>query len=801
MRGLVQGVGFRPFVHRLAHSLDLAGWVRNDSAGVTVEVEGAPAAVAAFRDRLPRDAPAIANVVSTEESPIPATGERGFQVVSSFAGREPATLPPPDIGTCAACLAELRDPADRRFGYPFLNCTDCGPRYTILDALPYDRVRTAMAAFPLCRDCRAEYEEIRDRRYHAEPVACPACGPRVWLTDPAGHRIAAPDPIREAARRLAAGEILAIKGLGGFHLACHAAAPAALVRLRARKSRPDKPLAVMARDVEMIRSFASVSAEEEALLRQWRRPIVLLDPLPGPPARSDGDAETGDSPLIDPAVGGSTRRIGAMLPYTPLHHLLLDGSCPVLVMTSGNRADEPIARENDEALADLAGIADFFLLHDRPIRNRADDSVVRRTTHRQILVRRSRGYVPQPVTLPIERPGRMPCVLAVGGDLKSACCLIVRGAAFPGPHVGDLENAQAADFLVESMDTLARLLGARPEIIVHDLHPDYVGTAIAATFAARHGIARLAVQHHHAHGLACLAENGWNAPAIVVALDGTGYGSDGTIWGGEILTVDGPSFRRAACLRPRRLPGGDRAALEPWRMARSVLWDSGSDERMRPNRIEGFGPEGELSARAELPPPDGIDPGVVAGVDALLQSPACPWTSSAGRLFDAAAAVLGLRNVATFDGQAAMELEELAERSDDPETYPFVVEPPSSPEHPFQVDLGPALRRLWTDRQTPRAVRARRFHRTMVEAVAETCGRVRARTGLDTVALSGGVFQNALILEGLAAALTARGFRVFTHEQVPANDGGLALGQAWYGVLAADNLDSDPGDRTAPSRA
>jgi hydrogenase maturation protein HypF len=815
-------------VHRLAQRHGITGWVRNGATGVTIEAEGSPGAVAAFHSDLPRTAPPIAVITGIEESPLPPNGDLDFRVIPSTAGEAPATLAPPDVATCAACLAELRDPADRRHRYPFLNCTDCGPRYTILDALPYDRVRTAMRSFTLCHDCQAEYEEIRNRRYHAEPIACPACGPHAWLTDPAGRSIAIDDPIGEAARRLAAGEIVAVKGLGGFHLACHPGDPAALARLRARKSRPDKPLAVMARDLAVIGSFAIVSEEETALLLQWRRPIVLLEPRPamsaapasenrGDPGdergpdrsgRPVGESEAGGgrdprrSLYIDPAVGGSARRIGAMLPYTPLHHLLLDGPCPVLVMTSGNHADEPIARDNDEALALLGGIADSFLLHDRPILNRADDSVVRVAGRRQILLRRSRGFAPQPVPLPSVAGGPAPCVIAVGGDLKGACCLIVRGEAFPGPHVGDLAHPKAAAFLVESMETLIRLLGARPEIVVHDLHPDYAGTAIATEFATRHGLRRLAVQHHQAHGLACLAENGRAEPAIVVALDGTGYGLDGTIWGGEVLVVDGPRFTRAACLRPRPLPGGDRAALEPWRMAFSVLREdpSGETTRQEPDGVE-CGNEADADpaqrgsvacARSEematgisrYPFPEGINPTLVAGVDALLRSPACPRTSSAGRLFDAAAAILGLRHIASFDGQAAMELEELAVQSADREIYPFTIEPGAAAGFPAQIDLGPTLRALWSDGHVPAADRARRFHTTLIEAVALTCSHVRDATAIDTVALSGGVFQNAIVLEGLAAALEARGFRVLVHERVPANDGGLALGQAWFGVLA-----------------
>ena len=796
VRGLVQGVGFRPFVHRLAERHGIAGWVQNGPNGVTIEAEGPSSSVTAFHTDIPRLAPRLAVIIGLEESAILPTGDHGFRVISSASGGEPTTLPPPDMATCVACLHELGDPADRRHRYPFLNCTDCGPRYTILEGLPYDRIRTGMRSFTLCPDCRAEYEEIRDRRYHAEPIACPACGPCAWLADPAGCVIVAEDPVAEATRRLAAGEIVAVKGLGGFHLACSALDAAAVARLRARKCRPDKPFAVMARDLAVIASFARVSEEESELLLEWRRPIVLLDQNSSDRQPMTGrDCEYQPPFRIVPAVGGSARKIGAMLPYTPLHHLLLAGSCPALVMTSGNRTDEPIARDNEEALVSLSGVADCFLLHNRPILNRADDSVVRMAGRRQVLLRRSRGFVPQPVPLPVSLPhiasGTAPCVIAVGGDLKGACCLIVRGEAFPGPHVGDLAHPKAAAFLVESMETLLRLLGARPGIVVHDLHPDYTGTAIAAAFAGRRGLRRLAVQHHHAHGLACLAENGWGEPAIVVALDGTGYGSDGTIWGGEILVVDGPRFVRAACLRPRPLPGGDRAVLEPWRMALSVLREDArgalpqrGEPRSMPGHVALADREASgLAGRSFL---QGLDPQLVAGVHTLLQSPGCPRTSSAGRLFDAAAAILGLRSVASYDGQAAMELEELAALSEDRKAYPFTIEPASSSQSPAGIDLGPALRALSTDTHVASADRARRFHTTLVAAMAEACTRVRQETSIETVALSGGVFQNAIVLDGLVVALETLGFRVLTHRRVPPNDGGLALGQAWYGVLVGN---------------
>jgi hydrogenase maturation protein HypF len=771
VRGLVQGVGFRPFVHRLAQDHGLAGWVRNGPEGVTIEIEGPPAALARFLADLPGRAPALSSITAIEATAIPVAGEAVFRVTHSEETGTPSTLPPPDLATCAACLAEVHDPLDRRFGYPFLNCTDCGPRYTILAGLPYDRERTAMRGFPLCAACRAEYDDFTDRRYHAEPIACPECGPQAWLLDPRGERIDAADGIAEAARRLAGGAIVAVKGLGGFHLACSPLDADAVARLRERKGRQEKPLAVMARDLATATSFARIGPPEEALLVHWSRPIVLLDPRETP-GRHDL--------RIAPGVSGPTRKIGVMLAYTPLHRLLLDHPLPCLVMTSGNRSDEPIARDNDEALARLGGIADAFLVHDRPVLNRVDDSVVRPAGSRRILIRRSRGFVPQPIALPPLAGRPAPCVLAVGGDLKAACCLVVRGEAFPGPHVGDLEHPQAAAFLLESMETMVRLLGATPEAIVHDLHPDYVGTALATEFAARHGLRHLAVQHHHAHGLACLAENRWSGPAIVVALDGTGYGTDGTTWGGEVLVVDGTSATRVAGLRSRPLPGGDRAALEPWRMALSVL------EGGTPGAPAETSPDPTAARTASGSPRylEGVDPVLLDGARRMLRSPTCPRTSSAGRLFDAATAILGVRRVANFDGQAAMELEELASASADRAAYPHLTSGT-----PLEIDLGPALAAMHAETGVAITDRARRFHTTMVAALEETCLRVRAATGIETVALSGGVFQNAIILEELASALAARGIRVLTHDRVPPNDGGLALGQAWYGLLAcADRL-------------
>ncbi len=749
VHGVVQGVGFRPFVYRLAVRHGLAGWVRNDGAGVQAEVEGPAAAVAAFRAALRREAPARSTIRSLRTRRRRATGERDFRILPSDAGSQVEAAPiPPDIATCDACLAELRDPGDRRHRYPFLNCTDCGPRYTIVRGLPYDRPRTTMAPFPLCEACAAEYGDPADRRFHAQPTACAACGPRLTLW--AGDRAVPGDPLSGTIRRLEAGAIAAVKGLGGYHLACDATAAAPVAALRARKQRPDKPFAVMARDLPALHRLARVTRTEAALLQGWRRPIVLLE------ARPDGP--------LDPGVGGSSRWIGAMLPYTPLHHLLLEGRYPALVMTSGNRRDEPIVIDDGRARRELGGVADVILIHDRAIEARADDSVARVVAGRTLPVRRSRGWVPAPIALP--RGG--PPVLAVGGDLKNTCAITRGDAAFLGAHVGDLEHPAAMDAHGEAVDHLRRLLGVELALVVHDLHPDYHGTR----WARQQGLPTLAVQHHHAHGLACLAEHGHDGPALALALDGTGYGTDGHVWGGELLAVDVLRFERLAHLRERSMPGADRAAREPWRMALSVLHDAC----------------GELDGLDDLPPLRGAPPAVSEGVRRLLaRGDAGPRTSSAGRLFDAAAALLGLCQVTSFEGQAGMALEQAAARARGTRPLPYHVGDPGRGA-PRIVDLDPAFRALVDGVRagTPRRRLARAFHQTLAAALVEVAADAAERTALHTVALTGGVLLNGVLARMLRKGLRKRGLRVLMHHRVPPSDGGLALGQAWAGVLAGE---------------
>ncbi len=753
VQGTVQGVGFRPFVFRLAARYALAGTVLNDPHGVHIEVEGPPAATAAFAEALLAEAPPLSDIRSVARVAIAPTGARAFVILPSPPGRNDAVLVPPDVATCAACLAELADPHDRRHRYPFTNCTDCGPRYTIIRAVPYDRPQTTMAGFPLCPRCRAEYEDPLCRRFHAQPNACPDCGPHVWLCDPQGGSIAAADPIAALHERLAAGQIAAIQGLGGFQLACDAHHAAAVATLRRRKGRPAKPFAVMARDVAAVEAFASPSAAERAWLTDRRRPIVLLPARPGH--------------ALAPGVSGAATSIGTMLPYTPLHELLMAGPLPVLVMTSGNRSDEPIHFEHAPALEALAGVADVFLLHNRPIYQRADDSVMRLCGEAPVLLRRARGFVPAPVALPAAGPAP---VFAVGADLKNTCAVTRGDLAILGPHVGDLAQPAAEAFLAATRGHLQALFGVEPRLVVHDQHPDYVSTRFAESIAA---VPRLAVQHHHAHALACLAENGHAGPALALCLDGAGYGPDGTVWGGELLRVDGLAYERAAHVAPWPLPGGDRAAREPWRMAAVAL-------------CAAFGPEDAPRHFAALPPGAAVAPALAAGVFSLIGAPAAvPHTTSAGRLFDAAAALLGLCQRMSFEGEAAMQLEALAATAPPAAPYPHALRRPAAPNAPSVLDFAPAFRRLVLDRGAgaPAAVAARAFHDTVVAAFADATRAVAAATGLDTVALSGGVFQNVLVLGGLTGALTAAGLRVLTHRQVPPNDGGLSLGQAWAGVL------------------
>lgn len=747
VNGIVQGVGFRPFVFNLAESLGLSGFVTNTSSGVVIEIQGAAADLDLFSLRLCDEAPPLARIVSATSEDLAPGPESGFAIRASIDVPGTDTFVPPDVATCADCLREIRDPGDRRHGYPFTNCTNCGPRWTIIERIPYDRPFTSMAPFAMCSDCTREYVDPGDRRFHAQPNACPACGPQLWLEDEGGR--VSGEPLQEAAVLLAAGRILAVKGLGGVHLAVRADDEAAVVRLRERKRREAKPLAVMTRNLETGRRLAQVSPAEEAALISHAAPIVLLERRPGAP--------------VAPAVAAGHRRLGVMLPYTPLHHLLLDAlaehGIDTLVMTSGNAGSEPICLDNDHARKLLHGIADAWLLHDRGIVRRADDSVlmVMPGEDRPVMFRRSRGYAPVPVLLGDDhRDG--PEILAVGPHLKNTICVLKGSRAFLSPHVGDLENRQTHAFFTETVTTLTGLLECDPRVIAHDMHPDYFSTHWARELAE---VELVPVQHHHAHLAAVLAENCHAGPAVGLILDGTGYGTDGTIWGGEILVGDAAGFTRAAHLETVPLPGGDAAARQPWRMAASWL-------------LRAFGPDrGRWPALPflERHPTAEILEMITGGIN-------CPLTSSCGRLFDAVAALTGRWDIAQYEAQAAIEFMALTTAAEVAEARPFHFADESLtggvvPAAGLVRECAKAL----ADGFAAEAVSAR-FHRTLIDRLTAATVSAAETAGLHTVALGGGVFQNEIMLAGLTDALAKAGLKVLRPVDLPPGDGAVALGQA-----------------------
>ena len=712
VHGVVQGVGFRPFVYGLARTLGLTGFVLNDGNGVVIEAEGEPPALDELVTRVRAEAPSLARVDSVEIVGVAAAiGAPEFAILPSAATGRSALIPA-DVATCDDCLRELFDPSDRRHRYPFVNCTQCGPRFTIVVRVPYDRPNTTMAGFPLCEDCRREYEDPEDRRFHAEPIACAVCGPRLSL------------PLDEAVRLLQSGAIVAVKGLGGYHLACDAADEEAVARLRARKHREDKPFAVM---TAAPWSLVELSGPAEALLRSRERPIVLLPRRPGAPVAA--------------SVAPGLLELGVMLPYTPLHHLLLAGTGRALVMTSGNRSDEPIAVDDEEARARLGGIADAFLAHDRPIHRRCEDSVVRVA----FAIRRSRGFAPGALPLPV--PAAQPLV-AVGAELKSTFC-VARGAeAFLSPHLGDLDSALAYEAFHADLGLYLAMLDVDPRVIAHDLHPEYLSTKWALARADEQETELVGVQHHHAHAAACLAEHGREGPALALVFDGTGYGPDGTIWGGELLRCDLRSYERVAHLEPVPLPGGEAAIREPWRVAASYLELAG-----RPVPF----PEWDLVRQA-------------LKVNA-------PLSSGLGRLFDAVAALLGLRREVTYEGQAAIELEQLAAGA---RAEPYGCRIEGGVIRGSEL-VGAAHDDLAAGRPPPEIAAA--FHEGVALVAATACAEA-GEAG--TVVLSGGSFQNLRLLASTTARLEALGFEVLSHRLVPPNDGGISYGQA---AVAAARLD------------
>ena len=750
--GIVQGVGFRPYVYRLAIERHLAGQIANTSSGVVIEVEGAAEVVDDFLSSLPAQAPPLALVTEIRVVEIRSTGESDFYILPSDPSASVQTLISPDIATCADCLRELFDPAHRRYRYPFINCTNCGPRFSIVKGIPYDRPQTSMAVFPMCPRCLTEYKDPRDRRFHAQPNACWQCGPQLEFCDSRGQRRSVKDPIAEAVAKLRAGDIVAVKGLGGFHLAVDATNSGTVERLRERKRRIEKPFAVMVSNLETVSHFCMLGAEERELLCLPQRPIVLL------PKRDP-------CPLAD-SVAPFNSELGIFLPYTPIHHLLFkESGLQALVMTSGNLSEEPIAIGNAEAVVRLGDIADWFLLHNREILLRCDDSVLRRTGGRTRQIRRSRGFVPVPVFLKRE----FPPTLAVGGELKNTICLLRGREAFLSQHIGDLENVEAYKFFQEAVDQFQRILEIRPGIVAYDLHPDYFATRWVQK---QQGIQAVGVQHHHAHIASCMAENHLEGRVIGFALDGTGYGTDGHIWGGEVLLADYVDFERAAHLAYVPLPGSAAAIREPWRLAVSHLWAS-------------FGPD-----MLKLPIPffRQIPHAKVLTVLRMMERQVnSPLTSSCGRLFDAVAALINIRHEVNYEAQAAIELEMCRDEAAAGRPYPFGL---GEAGDPLQIDSRPLFRAIVEDLLRGATVGeiSQRFHDGLVKALAAIAQILRKRTSMNTVCLSGGTFQNACLASHLEQQLQSQGFEVYTHSQVPAGDGGISLGQA---VVAAHRAGSE----------
>jgi len=733
----------RPFVWRAARACGVVGSVRNDASGVTVDAFGEPGALDALEARLRAGGPPAAQVRGFSTEPIAALPAREFVIEESEGADERRVSIPPDLTTCPACLREVSDPADRRFRYPFTNCTDCGPRFTIVRDVPYDRAATTMAGFRMCADCAREYRDPADRRFHAEPNACPACGPRVSLLDPAGAPVASADPIAEAGRALAAGRVVAVKGIGGYHLACDATSSDAVATLRARKRRDEKPLAVMVADLEQAARLADLAEPERALLASPERPVVLL-------RRRAGAG-------LAPGIAPDAPTIGLLLPYAPLHHLLLAAAgCP-LVMTSGNLSDEPIAYRDEDALRRLGGIADLFLVHDREIEARADDSVARVVAGRPLVMRRARGFVPRAV--PVARPFPRP-LLACGAHLKNVFCLAARAEATLGPHVGDLENLEVLRSFEESVARLERFLRIRPELLAHDLHPDYLSTRYALERSRREGVPAVAVQHHHAHAVAAMAEHGLEGPVLALTWDGTGLGTDGTAWGGELLLARREGFDRLATFRPIPLPGGDRAVREPWRIALAALDQA----------FDGRAPDAGLPVLDAVRPADRevVRRMVAAGVNT-------PGAHGAGRLFDAVGAIALGRGLSRYEGQVAIALDGAADDGE-PGRYPFSIE---TGDGPWQLDWRPIVRATALDvlGGIPAGAVSMRFHRGLAAAGAELVRMAADRHGRLPVVLTGGVFQNAR-LAGLTLRELAGRFDVYLPGQVPPGDGGIALGQA-----------------------
>jgi hydrogenase maturation protein HypF len=738
--GIVQGVGFRPFIYRLAVLNDLAGFVQNSTEGVMAEVQGRDEAIEAFISQARTQTPPLAEIYEIISQEVPVNGDKTFRIIeSSMTGKSDVHISP-DIATCDECVRELFDPADRRHRYPFINCTNCGPRLTIIKDIPYDRMRTSMSVFPLCEKCGKEYGDPENRRFHAEPNACSVCGPRLMLLDRVGKEISTEDAIAETGRYLKAGSVVAIKGLGGFHLSADAGNDDAVRELRKRKFREEKPLAIMVADLDRAEQLAVLNDEERRLLASPSRPIVLVE------------AKTPSSISSLVAPGMST--LGIMLPYTPLHHLILQGDFTALVMTSANQTDEPICIDNNEAVKRLSGIAEYFLVHNREILVRCDDSVSMVTGGRPYVMRRSRGYAPRPLLL----KDSLPKVLALGPHLKSTICITKGSFAYLSPHIGDLETPLARDFLHETIERMQHIVQCKPDIVACDLHPQYYSTRVASMLNAKDIIR---VQHHHAHVVSCMAENRVTGKVIGVAMDGTGYGEDGHIWGGEFLVADETGFARAGHLKYIALPGGESAIKNPWRIAVSLIRDAYGSEWADVASLLGIVPEGFSCDSMEK----------ILG--AKINSPLC---SSLGRLFDGFSSILGLKQSVSFEGQAATMLESVS-RAGSGDILPYAI---LNDGENLILDSTPLVKAVVEERLSGKdsSQLADAFHKTLEKAFIDVVKKIRERCGIDRVALSGGCFQNRILLEGCAVGFEREGFQVFTHQRVPANDGGVALGQA-----------------------
>ncbi len=741
LRGAVQGVGFRPFVYRLATSLGLTGWVLNSASGVTIEVEGGDSTLAEFGERLRTDLPPMSWISSCDESRVDPAGDSSFEIRHSEGGETEAVVLP-DMATCADCRCEILDENDRRFLYPFTNCTNCGPRFSIITALPYDRPGTTMKEFTMCPDCREEYENPLDRRFHAQPNACPACGPHLELWDGRGTVLATRhEALLKTVHAIHDGQIAAVKGLGGFHLITRAYPDESVKRLRRRKMRPSKPFAVMAEDLESVLAFCRIGEIEKRLITSPEAPIVLLR------RRTDTGGE-----LISHSVAPHNPCLGVMLPYTPLHILLMEELGIPVVATSGNLSDEPICTDEHEALSRLGGIADIFLVHDRPIARHVDDSVLAVTGEREMMLRRARGYAP----LPVHSEGMPPMIVAVGGHKKNTVAVTRKDQVFLSQHIGDMETAESIRAFQEVTGSLCDLYRIEPDIVVRDMHPDYVTSALATGYGKR----ILTVQHHYAHVLSCMTENGLDGPLLGVSWDGSGYGADGTIWGGEFLEVsaDG-SFERRAHFRLFPLPGAEKAVREPRRSAAGLLWEM--------SRGDPFGPS--PSVREAFSDPERR---ILRGM--LEKGFNSPLTSSAGRLFDAVASILGLHQRIDFEGQAAMAMEYLLEGVASGEPYSFGFKGNDS--DPIVIDWEPMVTSVLADSRSGVSSReiSMRFHNGLAECIIV----VAKRTGASRVVLTGGCFQNRYLSRRAVDRLSEEGFEVHTHRLVPPNDGGLALGQA-----------------------